>query len=1101
MSILRSSIFFLRVTAVLLPIALTAQTDTSSLSGRVTDAQGGAIAGAKIRLQNAATGSQRNTICNSNGDYVFTIIPSGKYEVEAGSQGFSTFHTAGVRVEVAQPAHLDIQLTVGSVSDRVEVSDVASLLNTETAAQGTVISSEKIQSLPLNGRQFIDLAQLSPGVNAGGSSVQQNKVRLNQSGGFSSSGNRTNNNGFMLDGITNLDPDYMSLSYTPILDTLAEFQVQTGQQSAEYGHAAGATINVVTKSGTSEWHGSGWEFVRNRVFDSRPFNLAAPNLPQYQRNQFGGVIGGPIHRNKLFLFGGYERLTLRQAGAGLTTVTVPTALERQGNFSASGTNIYDALTSPRTPFAGNVIPQSRLNPIAVAAINVVPAANVAGGGSKYINASEVLRQDADNYSIRADYVASSSLTMFGRYSTSRESDSTPGLAPGRASQGSAIPQHGVFGATWVISSSVVNEFRAGASRMNYASGLPEPSFSVNGVTGPLPYFKITGYADMGGAGGGSSLTRDNTFQVYDNVAWQKGRHLIKAGVEWMFIQYVPVNYPNTYGTYQFSSGQTALASASDKTGSALASYLLGLSSTASRSLGAGRMDGHQPIFSGYVQDQVKLSPSITLDFGLRYELAPPVYDTRGQTMGLDFSKVPTPQAIFASGQTGTYQPLFFICGQAGYSKSCANTDKNNFAPRFGMSWHVAPKTVFRMGAGIYYSLTDFSSVSRLTNSLPANIAQTLTATTFAPTYQGYNVFPPSVAIGPAVSVNLYSIDMAQRTSYADQMSASLQHQIGKSGVIEVGYLGTLGLKLQQNVQLSNSLPGSTPVAGRRAYIGAIFAPGLVFPSYINIQGASVGAGTIGTLPNEAQSNYHSMYVRAEHRFAQGFSWLSSFTYAKAITNAPQFRNAGGATGSENSPPQNSYNLAAERGLAAFNTKFRWVNTGVVNLPFGKGEKWLTQGPASAVFGGWQVAGIISAQTGFPFTINVSGDSAGIGGGSGAILIRGNPVAGQIGSLAADQRSTARWFNTSAFVAPPAYQFGVLGRNTMVGPGLFNVDTTLSKRFRVKEGCVLEVRAEAFNLLNTPNYNQIGRIINASDFGQINSQLAPRQLQFGGKLTF
>jgi hypothetical protein len=1095
-------IFFSSVLLGFAVLPLLAQTDTSSLEGRVTDAQGGSIAGASIRLMNRSSSAERKIESNGSGSYTFSLIPPGRYDVEVGAAGFRTFHDTGIQIDVATPAHLDISLEVGAVSEKVEVTGVVSLLNTESAAQGTIIGEEKIQSLPLNGRQFIDLTLLSPNVTIGGSSVQQNKVRLNQDGGFSASGNRTNNNGFMLDGVSNLDLDYMSLSLTPILDTLSEFQVQTGQQTAEYGHAGGAQINVVTKSGGNEWHGDAWEFVRNRVFDARPFNLFS-ELPKYQRNQFGATAGGPVLHNKLFLFGGYERLTLRQAAAGLTTVTVPTPLERQGDFTQSKTVIYDALTTPRTAFPGDVIPSTRLNPLALVAINALPASNVPNTTNKYINNSEVLAQDSNNYSLRADFVATPTITMFGRYSAMREADSSPGLVPGRSAIGQTLPQNVAFGLTWVPTPPIVNEFRAGFNRMNYTVGVLEPSFNVNGSQTALPYFKVTSYADMGGAGGGASIVRDNTFQIYENLSYQLGRHLIKAGGEFLFLEYVPITAPNAYGTYQFSAGQSARTSATDGTGSLLASFLLGYSSTASRSLGGGRMDGHQPNGAFYVQDQFRMTNTLTLNLGLRYEIAPPLYDTRFQTMGLDFSKVPTAQAIFAGGQTGIYEPTFFICGQNGRPKGCAYTDKNNFAPRFGLAWQVTPKTVFRMGAGIYYSLTDFSSISRLTNSLPANIAQTLTNSTFAPSYQGYgaSVFPPSVIIGPSVSVNLYSLDMNQRTSYAIQMSSSIQHQIGRSGVIEIGYLGTLGLKLQQNVQVSNALPGSTAVAGRRPYVGAIFTPDTVFPSYINVQGTSVGAGTMALLPNSAQSNYHSLYIRGERRFSKGLSYISSFTFSKAITNAPQFRNAGGATGSENSPPQNSYNLSAERGLAAFNAKFRWVNSAVYELPFGVGKSVLTHGVLSQVLGGWQLAGIMSLQSGFPFTVNVVGDSAGIGGGSGGILIRGNPVAGQDPQLPSDLRSTAKWFNTAAFVAPPAYQFGVLGRNTVVGPGIFNIDTTLSRRIRIRERYAFEIRAEAFNLLNTSNYTQLGRIINASDYGQVNSQLPPRQLQFGAKFTF
>ena len=824
---LNSAVFFL-VFSVAMAVFFAAtpalaQTDTSSLDGRITDPQGGAVSGAEIRLTNQATGAERRIQSDASGAYHFTLIKPGRYDVEVSVSGFQTFHDVGVQVDVAAPASLNIQLPVGTVAERVEVVGVVSLLNTESAALGTVIGEEKILSLPLNGRQFIDLALLSPNVTIGGSSVQQNKVRLNQDGGFSASGNRTNNNGFMLDGVSNLDLDYMSLSLTPILDTLSEFQVQTAQVTAEYGHSGGAQINVVTKSGGNAWHGDGWEFVRNRVFDSRPFNLFSA-LPKYQRNQFGGTMGGPIRRNKLFVFGGYERLSLRQAAAGLTTVTVPTPLERQGNFSASNTQIYDPLT--RTAFAGDMIPANRINPLALIAINALPLANVPGTNNKYINNSEVLTQDSNNYSIRFDYVMSSAINMFGRYSTTRENDVTPGLVPGRSAIGVTLPDNAAYGVTWVLSPRSVNELRAGFNRMNYSSGVPEPLFNVNGTETPLPYFELTNYAPMGGAGGGASYTRDNTEQVYDNWSYRTGRHLIKAGVEYMFLDYVPITAPNAYGTYQFSAGQSALSSATDGTGSPLASFLLGYSSTASRSLGGGRMDGHQPNFDAYVQDQIRVTNTLTVNLGLRYEIAPPLYDTRGQTMGLDFSNVPSAQSIFATGQTGKYEPTFFICGQAGYPKGCAYTNKDNFAPRFGLAWQAEPKTVFRMGAGIYYSLTDFSSISRLTNSLPANIAQTLTNSSFAPIYSGYgaSVFPPNVVVGPALSVNLYSLDLHQGTSYAIQMSSSVQHQIGKNVVIEIGYLGTLGIHLQQNVQVSNALPGSTAVAGRRPYIGAIFAP-------------------------------------------------------------------------------------------------------------------------------------------------------------------------------------------------------------------------------------------------------------------------------------
>ena len=1081
---------------------LLAQTDSSSLAGLVTDPTGASVPKAQVQLKNLATGAERHAESGNDGQFLFNVLAPGRYEIEVKAQGFKSFRDAGFELRVAQAERLDVHLDIGTMAETVEVTGTVSPLNAESAAMGTIVSQEKILSLPLNGRQFLNLALLVPGVSVGGESVQQNQVQMNSMGGFSASGGRTNNNAFMLDGVTNLDPNYNSLSYNPISDSLAEFQVQTSQLSAEYGRASGAHVNVVTKSGTNEFHGSAWEFVRNRVFDSRPFNSIDTKLPKFQRNQFGGTFGAPIRKNKLFVFGAFDRLSLRQAGAGLTTVVVPTPAERTGDFSAAGEKLlYDA-DGGRAPFPGNKIPTTRLNAMAVAAANWMPLANVPGSVSNYVNGKAVLLQDINNYSVRTDYVMSSKLTVFGRYSMSNENNLQPGDVPGRDAVGGVRPQNAMFGGTLMLGPQTVNEFRLGYNRSRLNTGTPEPLFNVSSQQRILPLFVLSGYSNMGGLGGGWSLTRDNTYQLYDNLTWQRGKHTIKAGAEGLLIEYNPITAPNSLGQFKFSTGQTALKSASDGTGSQLASFLLGLPQQLSRSLGAGRMDGRQPYAGVYLQDDWKITPRLTLNPGLRYEISTPIYDTRGQTMSMDFSTVPSPQAIFASGKTGYYRPTFFICGQSGYPKACVQTDKNNFAPRLGMAWQAANKTVVRAGAGVYYALTDSSSVSRMTNSIPSNIAQSIAGDNFAPTYHGYeNVFPSAVVVGPSTSLSLYSMMLNQRTSYSMQFSGSVQREFSKNVVLELGYVGTLARKLQQNWQPSNSQPGAGAIDPRRPYAGAVFAPGTQFPSYVTVQGDGVASTLFGVLPNWANANYHAMIVRGERRFARGFSLLSAFTFSKTITNAPQFRNAGGATGSESSPAQDAFNLRAERGLASFNNKFRWVNTAVWDLPFGKGQQLLTNGVAAAILGDWQVAGVAAAQTGFPFTVNLSGDTAGIGGGNGAVLIRANPVPGQNPQLPGDKRTTAQWFNTAAFVAPPAYQFGVLGRNTLIGPGLFNIDVNLNRRFQLKERFQLEFRAEAFNLLNNANYNQLGRLINTATFGQVVNELSPRQVQFGLKFAF
>jgi hypothetical protein len=312
---------------------------------------------------------------------------------------------------------------------------------------------------------------------------------------------------------------------------------------------------------------------------------------------------------------------------------------------------------------------------------------------------------------------------------------------------------------------------------------------------------------------------------------------------------------------------------------------------------------------------------------------------------------------------------------------------------------------------------------------------------------------------------------------------------------------TLGIKLQQNVQPNNARPGTTAVDPRRPYAGVTFHPSMVFPYYITPVADSVPVTQVNMYANSAQSNYHALLLRFERRFRSGFSLLSSYTYSKAITNAPQFRNAGGANGSENSPPQNSYNLAAERGIASFDVRQRWVNSLVWDLPFGPGRQMVQQGPLSHIVGGWQLASIVQMQTGFPFTINLNGDTAGIGGGTGGILIRPNAVPGASAALPGGQRSTSRWFNTAAFTLPPAGAFGNLGRNTVTGPGLVNIDTTISRTFNVGDRLRLQVRGEFFNLLNHSNYRLVGRLINVADFGRVSSQFDPRQVQLGAKISF
>jgi hypothetical protein len=1083
-----------------------AQSDTGVLFGVITDPAARTVVGARAALRNNATGASRDYVTDERGVYFFTFVAPGTYTLTLQATGFKQYQDTDVRIQVAQVTRVDISMEIGNTKEVLDVSGLSNGLNTENASQGTVVGQEKIAALPLNGRQFIQLSLLVPGVNPGGRTVQQNGIRQGQVGGISVAGGRTNNTMFLLDGAMNTDLDYSTLNYSPSVDGIAEFQVQTAMVGAEY---ARSTVNVVTKSGGNEFHGSAFEFLRNRNFDARPFNLAQSQLPKYQRNQFGATVGGPIVKDKLFTFLSYEGLRVRQAGSGLTSVLVPTAEQRNGDFSlTTPAGIYDPdslANGVRQLFPGNKIPANRINPLAIASMKAVPLPRDASTGL-FENSNGILRQNNENYSIRMDYPVRESWNLFGRYSISEEAADIPATVTGRDRINNARVQSAVLGSTKVITSSLLNETRLSFSRNTILSGLPELSFNVDGKNLALPQFILSPYAIMGGTGGfnntrggGLIQVRDNNFQLYDNVAWRVGRHSLKFGAEILHTQYNRFESPSVLGDFQFTSGFTTRTAKNDGTGDSLASFLLGLPAVASRAVGPSRIDGRQWSYSFYAQDDFNLTPKLTLNFGLRYELSPPMYDKNQQISSIDYRNVPSPASIFAEGKTGFYKPTMFICGQSGTPRGCAYTDRNNFAPRVGIVWSANDKTVIRSGFGIFYAGNDLNPLFRLAAGLPGNIAQTLNSDNFIPRFRDFDVFGPAV-VGP-VQIQAAGIDMFQRTSYSMQWNLSVQRTIAKDMVVEAGYLANIGLKLEQNVQPNNALPGTGAVDPRRPYLGVEFAPGTVFPSYITVQGNSVPVGFINYLPHSAQSNYHAALLRVEKRFHSGASFLSSYTFSKAITNAPQFRNAGGADGAENSPAQDSFNLAADRGLASFHLKHRLVNSLVYDLPFGPNHTFFQEGLASKVLAGWQVSGIYSLQSGFPFTINLQGDTAGVGAGTGGIFIRPNAVPGLDWQLSGSQQSTSKYFNTAAFTAPPTAAFGNVGKNTIIGPGMANVDFMLGKSTHIGERLNLQFRAEAFNILNHSNYTVVGRLLNTSTFGRVLGQLDPRQIQFGAKLLF
>ena len=523
---------------------------------------------------------------------------------------------------------------------------------------------------------------------------------------------------------------------------------------------------------------------------------------------------------------------------------MPSALQRAGDFSKSTpAGIFDPnsfANGIRTQFPDNKIPASRINPMSLAAMNAIPLSSNSTT-NLFENSNGILTQNNENYSGRLDYNLKPGWNLFGRYSLSDEDAKIPATVPGRDVINVARSQNAVIGSTAVVTNNLLNETRISFGRLSILNGLPELSFSVGGQNMAIPQLLVAGYPTMGGTGGYNATTgggvvnvRNNTYQIYDNVSWHRGRHSIKFGAEIYHVQYNRIESPNMLGNYQFTNGFTTRTAKADGTGDALASMLLGLPQIANRAVGPSRIDGRQWSYSAYIQDDFKLSPTITLNLGIRYELSPPMYDAHQQMSSVDYSKIPSPQSIFAEGKLAFYKPTLFICGQSGYSKGCANTDKNNFAPRVGIVWAANPKTVVKAGSGLFYALNDLNPLFRLAAGLPGNIAQTVNSDNFIPKFSNFDVFGPAVVSSALTGLQAAGIDINQRTSYSIQWNFSVQRELARDLVLEAGYLASLGLKLEQNVQPNNAQPGLGAIDPRRPFGGVVYADGTKFPDYVSV---------------------------------------------------------------------------------------------------------------------------------------------------------------------------------------------------------------------------------------------------------------------------
>ena len=1102
------------------PVLLRAQGNTSSVRGTVLDEQRLAIPNASLRVEDVNGGLRRSAETKQDGTFEFAALQSGEYRLAVEAEGFQPKQVR-VRVEVNQRVRLDVTLAAKGLLESVDVVHTTPLLHVNDAAVGSVVDEHQVAKLPLNGRQFLELALLVPGVHTShGTQTGSTSAlywRPGQNSAISISGGRPNSNTYLLDGTTNTDPAFNTYVISLPPDSIREFQIQTGTYTAELGGAGTGQVNVVTKSGTNQLRGSVYEYLRNSAFDARLFT-SPEELPHFSQHQFGGTLGGPIRTDRTHFFVGYEGFRSVQGQSML--MTVPNEMRRMGDFSG-GPPIYDPATaranpgfdpslpeSPTNPriirdqFPDNQIPADRINPISRAVLaQFVPMPNLMegvpgmgmGSASNYLD-TRAQRLHSDQMNVRLDHSFSNGASAFARYSVSKEDGFTPENLPGFGADHDNKVQNLTLTSINPFGSTFVSELRLGYQKMQLHRlgekangvdlvgmlGIPGVGFGGPEAYG-LPRFNVQGLEPFG-----DSLLctpcrySDSVFQIGEHMTWLRGRHSLKFGGDLRYFKWDMLGFFQNRGFFSFTPGFTTRTATNDGTGDALASFLLGLPVIAQRQAGLPSMNMRQTAFDAFVQDDWRVSEHLSVNLGLRYEFKTSLHDVNKVLTNLDFID-------------GT--PVAYVGGQAGYPEGLAFADKNNFAPRVGVAFTPgAGKNVLRAGWGIFYSYSDMNLWCNQVHNVPLVFPQIIQSNNFVPSINGFGFAPPVLG---TTRVAFTTLDPHAKTPLIQQASATLERQLGRDTMVQVGYMGAWGRNLDRAVLVNNApTPSSAALQPRRPTQTISFAPGTVLPPEFEGAGLTFPVGPINRLVNNGRSEYNAGWILAKRSLSNGLSFLANYTYARSYSDAPAFR----SPAMESEVPQNSYDLEAEWGRDGCDIRHRFVTSVLYKFPYasdgGKG------GFLRHVFGDWEGAMIYQAQSGFPFTIGVVGDTANVGALLNVNPVRANAVPGADPNLPGDQRTTDRWFNTAAFTTPAAFTFGTAGRNTMTGPSLHKVDLALEKRIPTGGNRTLVFRTEVFNLFNHTNLGVPERFVNTPQFGTIIMAATPaRQIQFVLRYVF
>jgi len=1106
------------------------QCNYAALTGTVTDSQHLPIAGAAVELVAASTGAIRRIVTNQQGLFEAPALLPDDYELKVEASGLATAKQS-FRLEVGQKLSLDITLRVGSVAEGVRVTAGSEILQTTDASVGEVVEPTSIRELPLNGRMLIDLVLTVPGahVGFGAQTGSTNPLywRPGQRSAVVIGGARPNANFFLLDGATNTDPTFNTQNLSPSPDVVKEFQVETSSYTADMGGAGGGQINIITHSGSSQYHGTVYEFHRNGALDASTFESMGNN--HLVQNNFGASFGGPLFGKRTFFFVNYEGLRLAQADAQI--LTVPTQAEIMGDFSMSSVKIYDptkAVANPnynpglptgpsnfpytRSQFPNNQIPSDRINPLLESfLLQYLPMPNMmmAAGAADSSNYLDVRNEThfQDQGTFRVDNNFANGDTLLARYSAGGENGFSPSSGmtattenlPGFGVNFNNLSQQAVGSWNHVFASNRINTISLAVSRLSMdrtsqndgvndivsALGIQGIGFGGKNAWG-APWFAVQGYTGIGDTFAATPMHAwDTTIEVRDSYAWQRGRHAMKFGGEFHRYIWPMWGFFQNRGFYQYTTGYTTEFGFNDGSGSGLASMLLSLPAVKQRQAGIPQMDLRAWGTAAFAEDSWQVTPTTTLNIGLRYEYTSPLYDKQNTNTNL----------IFNNGV-----PSVFIGGQLGYPRGLMYANKHNFAPRLGIAKNLPSKgLVLHAAYGVFFTPVDLNTWCNQRHNVPYVFPETQQADNFTPPpalfNTGMNFGTPVLGTGTLTptTVSFTAFDSHAPAQYVQQWNGSVQKSFGQNTSLEVGYIGSRGFHLQRAHLINNTLPGPGPLGPRRPFKTLTFVLGTVLtPSSTTavVQSETFPVSTINLLENTAQSWYDAGFVNVRRRYSHGLSFLANYTLAKNLTNAPDFR----SPMDESTIPQDNRNLNLEKGPGC-DVRHRFALSSVYDIPTFKRQEWLR-----LLTQGWRLSTIYQIQSGMPFTVSVFGDTANSGTVLGENPIRAN-VTGQ--PLFGPGTYTAtEWFNPAAFAAPPAFTYGNAGRNSVYGPPLQTLDFALARAFRISERTNFQFRAEAFNALNKVNLGTPNRFVNTPQFGTITMAMTPgREIQLSARVSF